>query len=112
MNVNQILRIYNISYSSPSFRALEEDLGVINQCIAPMNMKKVNDQYLTNVALKINVKVFNQVSMINISSVYPFRASPLILYVDIVGTVVLFFRLVASTLFYLWNLCIGYLRFQ
>nr|AJP06231.1 AGO5 [Pinus tabuliformis] len=33
------------------------DLGVINQCIAPPNMKKVNDQYLTNVALKINAKV-------------------------------------------------------
>jgi len=45
------------------------DLGVINQCIAPMNMKKVNDQYLKNVALKINAKVFNQYSMINISFV-------------------------------------------
>lgn len=69
MNINQILRIYNVSYSIPSFRALEEDLGVINQFIVPMNMKKVNDQYLTNVALKINAKVFNQYSMINISSV-------------------------------------------
>lgn len=30
------------------------DLGVVNQCISPV--KKVNDQYLTNVALKINAK--------------------------------------------------------
>lgn len=38
----------------PWKRKFLSDLGVVNQCISPV--KKVNDQYLTNVALKINAK--------------------------------------------------------
>lgn len=40
------------------------DLGVVTQCIAPL---KVNDQYLTNVLLKINAKVsFTMLSPLNV----------------------------------------------
>nr|AJA90771.1 Argonaute 4 [Ginkgo biloba] len=39
----------------PWKRKFLSDWGIVNQCISPI--KKVNDQYLTNVALKINAKV-------------------------------------------------------
>lgn len=32
------------------------EFGIVTQCIAPT---RVNDQYLTNVLLKINAKVYN-----------------------------------------------------
>lgn len=32
------------------------DFGIINQCMCPM---RVNDQYLTNLMLKINAKVYS-----------------------------------------------------
>ena len=41
------------------------NLDIINQSISPLNVKKVNNQYLTNVDLKINSNIGGINSMLN-----------------------------------------------
>jgi eukaryotic translation initiation factor 2C len=39
-------------------KVCETELGIVSQCCLPKNVMKGNKQYLENVALKINVKVY------------------------------------------------------
>lgn len=38
-------------------RVCETELGIVSQCCQPRQVRRLNNQYLENVALKINVKV-------------------------------------------------------
>lgn len=50
-----LLMQFNWTSQGPWKKKNLADFGIVTQCIAPM---KVNDQYLTNVLLKINAKVY------------------------------------------------------
>lgn len=54
-----ILLIFSMHFQGPWKKKCLSDMGIVTQCICPV---KINDQYLTNVLLKINTKV-NLVSM-------------------------------------------------
>ncbi|GJM96200.1 hypothetical protein PR202_ga13016 [Eleusine coracana subsp. coracana] len=58
LQVNRILAIY----AGRVKRLCETELGVITQCCLPRNVQKGGQQYLQNLALKINVKVRDGVS--------------------------------------------------
>lgn len=45
---------YTIFFVGPWKRKNLVEMGIVTQCISP---NKINDQYLTNVLLKINTKV-------------------------------------------------------
>lgn len=51
------LHIPSLKFSGPWKKKNLVDLGIVTQCIAPT---RVNDQYLTNVLLKINAKVISE----------------------------------------------------
>lgn len=50
--------LLNASYSGNLKRIYETDLGLISQCCLTKHVLKVSKQYLSNVSLKINVKVW------------------------------------------------------
>ncbi|CDP07006.1 unnamed protein product [Coffea canephora] len=53
-----IIILPDLSGSYPKIkRVCETELGIVSQCCQPRHVKRPNNQYLENVALKINVKV-------------------------------------------------------
>ncbi|KAI5680658.1 hypothetical protein M9H77_01885 [Catharanthus roseus] len=52
--------LLNASYSGNLKRIYETDLGLISQCCLTKHVLKVSKQYLSNVSLKINVKLFHE----------------------------------------------------
>jgi eukaryotic translation initiation factor 2C len=47
-------------------RVCETDIGIVSQCCLPRHASRPNKQYLENVALKINVKVFIVHSLVSV----------------------------------------------
>ena len=60
----------NNDLDGPCTKKFLLDLGIINGCISPLNVKNVNDQYLTNVDLKLNAKVGGVNSMLIVELVH------------------------------------------
>ena len=56
MNVN--VKFFSRNFPGPWKRRNLVEEGIVTQCIAPT--PKINDQYLTNVLLKINAKVISE----------------------------------------------------